>query len=232
MAGLIIYYSPIGSQEMIHTQLSNPLTTGVKYYISFKIRSRIDQLGELNMVVDKIGAKLSTGANALIDNSAQLYTSTIVTDSTNWTTVAGSFVADSAYTTLFVGIFFEKANINSSIVVPALTNRAYYYLDDVCLSTDSLECDGFVSINEIDKNNVVQMYPNPTSGIATIEAEAKQPLDLQVYNVSGQLLFTEQISAGQHEVDLNQYDSGVYFYTLSDEQSLVKRGKIVVVKNQ
>ena len=97
-----------------------------------------------------------------------------------------------------------------------------------------LKNDGFITqIKNLEtEEERINIYPNPASGKINISAEVNKTMNLQIHNISGQLLYTEQITGDLHEIDLSQHDNGVYFYTLTDKQSLIKRGKIIIVKSQ
>lgn len=67
-------------------------------------------------------------------------------------------------------------------------------------------------------NNVMKLYPNPASGIITIElfTESHTPVEVQLYSVTGKLLKTIQkgsVEAGQKRIDFDISDlsQGVYF---------------------
>jgi hypothetical protein len=72
-----------------------------------------------------------------------------------------------------------------------------------------------------DINNVFQLYPNPASGIITIEFfnESPTPVEVQLYSITGKLLKTIQkgsVEAGQKRIDFDISDlsKGVYFAKL------------------
>ena len=67
-------------------------------------------------------------------------------------------------------------------------------------------------------NNVMKIYPNPASGIITIEffSEFHAPVEVQLYSITGKLLKTIQkgsVEAGQKRIDFDISDlsHGVYF---------------------
>ena len=75
-----------------------------------------------------------------------------------------------------------------------------------------------------DINNVMKLYPNPASGIITIEffTESPTPVEVQLYSVTGKLLKTIQkgsAEAGQKRIDFDISDlsQGVYFAKVNSE---------------
>ena len=132
-----------GSQEFVGTKLSVPLTTGEFYYVSFK--TNLTQYS--TCAIDRLGVLFTTYTYGdtviipapVINNFAHIYSSDFITDSIIWTTVSGSFIADSAYEYLMIGNFYD--NINTNLVIYDSTNIwCYYYIDDICVSIDSLTC--------------------------------------------------------------------------------------------
>lgn len=79
-----------------------------------------------------------------------------------------------------------------------------------------LVINGQTNVNSLNELNV---YPNPTEGMVSIDFALKESQDVQLelYTITGQLL--EQISLGNSiaerlELDLKQYNAGMYFIKL------------------
>lgn len=60
----------------------------------------------------------------------------------------------------------------------------------------------------------------------------KRLITLTVYNLVGQSIKTSTLSFSDQkaEIDINDLDNGVYFYTLHDQNGSVESGKIVLLK--
>ncbi|MDD2413533.1 MAG: T9SS type A sorting domain-containing protein, partial [Bacteroidales bacterium] len=80
-----------------------------------------------------------------------------------------------------------------------------------------------VSVNDIDQNfnQVSQSYPNPTSGMTSVDVTLVKGsnLSIQVVNIMGQVVYTENkgnVSEGKYRFnfDASQLNSGIYFYTV------------------
>ena len=82
-----------------------------------------------------------------------------------------------------------------------------YYLDDVdfCKYGCSL-----LSNNAVTKTTRFIAYPNPTSDMLTLEAE-EEITSVAIYNILGQQMFTSEISAITAQIDISNFDTGVYF---------------------
>ncbi len=184
-AGFITYvshtlYSP-NYREYIGEMLSSPLTIGTKYYISFKVSMTISSLGPSNCATDKIGAMLSTiSYDALafnpapITNNPIIHSNTIVTDTLNWTRITGSFIADSAYKYIAIGNFFDDSNTDTLVMDGSnICQGAYYYLDDICVSTDSIFSTNYsyTGISTYTKSSSFKIFPNPANNEINVNAD-------------------------------------------------------------
>lgn len=115
-------------RENIYTTLTSPLVVGVTYNVSFKI-SHCDNSQK---ATNNFGVKFATVPNFPINNVSQVYSTAVVTDKINWTTVTGSFIADSAYTYICLGNFMTDANTTMTTSCSGCSfNLHGYYLDDV-----------------------------------------------------------------------------------------------------
>jgi hypothetical protein len=124
-------------REFIGVALTQPMIIGHAYDVSFKCSP-----GTINgycLQTNKLGIRFSTvpfdSTNAApIDNFSHVYTNNIVSDTGSWTTVGASFVADSAYTFLVLGNFFDDASTDTASVIAFADCAPYfavYYIDDV-----------------------------------------------------------------------------------------------------
>ena len=115
-------------RENIYSQLINPLSIGVTYSLTFKL-SLCDNF---QLASDKMGLKFSMFPNISISNSAHLFASSPVTQQNGWTVITGTFTADSAYTYIGVGNFFDDASTTEILTCPSC-QQAFniYYIDDI-----------------------------------------------------------------------------------------------------
>ncbi len=140
--GIWCYNSTLSNlREYIGRQLSTPLIIGQKYYITI----RFNLSNGANCAVNKQGVLFSTveynNSNwAPITNFAHIYSTTIISDTLNWTNISGSFIADSAYQYIIIGSFFDDNNVDTFKINSSNNCISYYYIDDVCISADSLTC--------------------------------------------------------------------------------------------
>ena len=97
-----------------------------------------------------------------------------------------------------------------------------WYIDEIYVYNCSL-----LSVENIQKNNGVKVFPNPTSGIITVENTKNQNLkNAEIYNVAGQLVksFPLNKSSKNTTLDLGNLTKGTYILKINsdNESSSVK----------
>lgn len=77
----------------------------------------------------------------------------------------------------------------------------------------------------------LQIYPNPSTGVVFIETHAfSNNSNLQVFNVTGQLVFQqENIGSQDIRLDLGQWGKGLYFIQLMDSNNKVYNQRVSVL---
>ncbi len=224
-----------GSDEMIGTQLSQPLVIGIKYYVSFKVVLKYNNDYWICCANNKIGAKFTSqlfnfpnppapNSNPPIkNNTAHIYTDSIINDTTSWTQIFGSFVADSAYNQIIIGNFFSNANVSIDDIIPA-RDYSYYFVDDVCVSTDSSYAANYVytGIKEESLKDNFNIYPNPVTDYFHINQDFPEPYDLVIYNTLGQKVYEEKnIASNSKTINTTPFTKGLLLINIkSNNQSI------------
>ena len=89
--------------------------------------------------------------------------------------------------------------------------------------------DCMTSILDVIDARLVQLFPNPTTGIITLQiSELEEDYDLQFYNLQGQLLRNVHLvldgTGYSQDFDLTTFAKGIYLIRLVNaERALVKR---------
>jgi len=200
-------------REYIGAQLLSPLEVGSTYQISMKVVLSNDTLAYGSVACNKFGLRfgntLFSSLNpAPTDNFAHLYSNSVLTDTLNWTTISGTFVADSAYTFVMLGNFFDDANIDTVRMKQIPNWVGYYYLDDVYV--------GKVQENSVEttSNELFRIFPNPTNGTVFIETNELVE-SIEVLNALGQKISFKKIDAmSSISIEL-PYEVGVYYLRLN-----------------
>lgn len=85
-----------------------------------------------------------------------------------------------------------------------------------------------IGIDEINLNEVVNIFPNPSTGLLNIDlAKDSQHYVLKVYNCLGEIIVSKEIigcSGNCNQIiDLSRYENGLYLLKISDDKSSVTR---------
>ena len=81
-----------------------------------------------------------------------------------------------------------------------------------------------VGMNNIRTNEKVKAYPNPTSGMLTVEAEGFTDAGYKVLNLSGKVIAEGVLHSGQQSLNLSHFEAGIYMIQLCKEDKVaIKR---------
>ena len=129
--------------------------------------------------------------------------------STTWQTVNFNFIADSAYTHLTIGNFYNDISTSHMSQVQAETSEGvYYFIDDV-----SVERNPIANIDNHTDEIFLTIHPNPTSGQLTITLKEGITASIVIRNSLGQRVFSNKMNGKVHKVEFNS-PPGIYFLHL------------------
>ena len=228
--GLVTYLAPgtapdpDHSKEIALAQLDAPLVPGVPVFLSFKFAvaaGGTQVTSSPRWSCNKFGMRfgMTTAYDGLSPhaNNAVLSVPLTPTDTLAWQTVSGSFIPDSAYAVLFIGNFFAD-----SLLLPVLIDatasweRAYVFIDDVCVSTSSTECDQADHESDISAQDFL-LWPNPAAEVLYVRLErSSQPVDYCLYDTVGRPVkkgLTHR-SGGTHTISTGGLVNGLYHLRL------------------
>lgn len=232
------YPAPYPYKEYLGCHLVSPLIIGEKYFVSFRINFA-DHPG-IYMATNNIGLLFSTISyrdyqpydslwGIPTNNFAHVFDTTIITDSQNWTVIKGTIIADSAYQYLLIGNFFDMDHIDTILYHnPIWLNQiAYYFLDMVCVSTDSLTCNSPVEIQELNYNNEVTVYPDPVRSLLHISVENIKNYYLKVFDPRGALIIQSDKLKNNIDIDISKYPKGIYFIQILSSNKIFTKKFII-----
>ena len=93
-------------------------------------------------------------------------------------------------------------------------NTATYIL------TNNNNCDSVVFLNltiknssfiDVNKNNEIKLFPNPSSDKITIELEGIEAMDVSLLNSQGKILLQKSGQFDEYDINLTSYTAGIYF---------------------
>ncbi len=113
--------------------------------------------------------------------------------------------------------------------LPAGTYQLFVTDGNGCVSSSAYTIQNVVNTFESDLFSRIQLYPNPSSGLVTIELVnvPVKEMSVQVYDVLGQIAYrnlSAQVNSGKHVLDMTTFPEGVYLVKMIiDGQEVTKR---------
>jgi hypothetical protein len=207
------------------------LTPGVAYHISMEI-SLADSSGYES---DGLGILFNTSGSYLgvttIPIAPQMDFSSfgVITNTTGWTRLSGTYTPDSAYTFMIIGVFRDSGQLFKIPIKepPLFYGFSYYYIDSIIVKKI---INAGVPVYTYPAN--AGIYPNPLfSGYATFTFDnpLQLPHSLLLYNTLGQVVKRwDDITSASLNIERYGLPGGLYYYRLLNETGEVATGKIVI----
>jgi hypothetical protein len=218
------------NREYLAAKLTQTLSIGTRYYLSMKVSLAERWLTTptpMFIPSNKCGMKFTTNQYSVQDpliptNQATMYSAAIISDTTGWTTLRGTFVSDSAYQYVVIGNFFYNAQTDT--ISRPLGFDSYFFVDDVVVSTDSTVL--FSGVSEI-KNikHISLIYSENRIKVEVLESATNE---VCIIDLNGNLMYRRKF---QHNLEVSTSDlvSGIYVILVYEHGILSETKKIVVI---
>jgi hypothetical protein len=213
--------------EYIEIQLSAPLVSGFCY--SFEMF--VSTAEHCQYKTSAIGVYFSDSLYNNFQTSAILplvpqinNTPGNVPSNINWMQVSGTYLATGGENYLIIGNFKDSANSPLIVSNPNATNDydyAYVYIDDVSLTLSSC-----TALEEPYEKDDISIYPNPFNDKINITTESNKMIELSLFDITAIKILTQSFTKSA-TINTEQLPKGIYFYELSNKNSVIKKGKIV-----
>lgn len=222
-AGLSVMSSYYFERETIGTELLQPLIIGNSYHISF----RINKANSFFNGIDKIGALLSTipfwGESSAassqappVNNFAHIYSNSIISDTVSWIQVQGDLIADSSYSYIYIGNFFDDTSVN--LLNQSSFDYLYYYIDAVEIILT--KTNGFLNYQK--ENLEINISSNFTDGIIYYNIPNKCNVSIEIVDLSGKIYSPNNYT--NNFINISNLNNGIYFLHFTNEyDSVVKK---------
>jgi hypothetical protein len=233
-AGFILFTASYETKEYIYQQLSNPLQAGKLYCMSFYV-SRADLITH---AIHSIGAFFSnniqsTTSLGYVNATPQIVNqSGFITDTIGWTEIQGCFTANGGEQYVTIGNFNSNTDTDTLFVGSAnplsgANCYAYYYIDNITLIDQST-----VGVSELVKENSFEVYPNPNNGIMQLNYNISKKAELLITDITGRVVNSYPLDETQRSIVINEQglNAGIYFYTIKQNNHILKQDKIVIIK--
>jgi len=222
--GIILYdESEPDYREYMETPLTNSLLPNVTYHLEMYV----SLINFCNYTSNSIQCYFS---DTLIQGIPDIHNlpftpqlqnmTTSYPDSANWLLLSGNYIAQGGENYLIIGNY--KTDNNTSIVPTGLINWPYVhvYVDDVTLTP-------MTSINNLDPQTNIQLFPNPAIDFINISAKSNIRAEMiSIYDVNGSLLIEQDLSKNP-QLKISELKQAMYFYEVRDVNGLKLFGKFV-----
>lgn len=113
-----------------------------------------------------------------------------------------------------------------------IKNTAYIYFDfnaPIVTNTTINSIKDITTGIEEQKENNLAVYPNPSHGIFTIELSTKEKQNLQLFDMTGNVVLSQTIENGKATIDASHLAAGIYNISIKGHLSTTNK-KLVIVK--
>ncbi len=151
-----------------------------------------------------------------------------------------SLVSDTAYATQDGTMQVPAIAAADTMTMDAISGIVYYAFgnykltprnnrdfEGLSVSLDTSCMADYFSVSELNTGEVV-IYPNPAASYFNVEGFDKN-IEVQLYNISGELVKTGQSKAGRVIINSGDLTPGVYILKISDDKNLVYPAKKVII---
>lgn len=126
--------------------------------------------------------------------------------------------------------FWDLGNgITTTLTSPMVTYSTTGVYDVMLVASNGCRSDtiiqqvvyGELGINELNDRSYLKIYPNPSSGVLKI-AGLKEPKNIRIYNVTGQMVFEFKAIELDQEIYIGNLANGLYFIRIGEENQFRK----------
>jgi hypothetical protein len=220
------------NREYVAVKLNSTLQLNIKYYVSFYVslsdssREAIDQMGCF-FSNDTIKRQDVLPFNLVphVSNPNFNYLSS----KQNWIKISGTYTAQGNENFITIGNFRDSLNTHLVYAPGGWPNYsgsriAYYYIDYVCVSTDSLTCNGQVGIEGF-LNDEIVLFPNPANESFSIKMN--KPANLILYDNTGYKIAEQKLLVGFNTILTTSLLSNLYIIEVKSDNKIARR-KIII----
>lgn len=83
------------------------------------------------------------------------------------------------------------------------------------------------SIADNASSSSIKVYPNPNNGIFFVNSN-NNISSIEIFNTLGEKIHTANINSNNAKIDLSEFNTGIYFYTLRGNNEIIKTGKVLI----
>ena len=150
------------------------------------------------------------------------------------------FSSGGSDTAVFSGLAISVSPGDSSIMKPQFTftqsgaTLIRYYILDYTTENPIDSVDVSISSSVDIYDNIIDLdppfYPNPSNEIVTVNIPSQYLGNkiISLYNSNGQIIYNSVANNYNHSINLERFNSGVYFCSLKVNNSVIFREKLII----
>lgn len=120
-----------------------------------------------------------------------------------------------------------QGEINNSFTATENGNYAVIVIQSNCVDTSDCYTIDDVSVLEFEGEKYFNIYPNPGDGHFILQMG--DAAEVVLYNILGDILYSNHYTHGLHEINLKHLSDGVYYLSISNKNTYIYR-KVIVQK--
>jgi hypothetical protein len=97
-----------------------------------------------------------------------------------------------------------------------------------CVTTATMEVIECVGLGTEFESNGFDIFPNPGTGLFMLRSNKPGPLDVEIFDISGNLIRTLKVLTSETLIDLTSESRGIYFLQLRNKNEFLQSRKILV----
>jgi hypothetical protein len=229
-SGVYAYSTFPDTREYMIAPLNSPMTAGTTYYVSFWVKR-----SNFRYAVNKFGAYFSTSninqqTTGVLNFTPQVQnpSTTVLSSSTSWMQITGSFVAAGGESYIVFGNFSNDANTDTTVANSSSTSKvAYYKIDDVSVTASAS------GLNDMFSDSQVSVYPMPATSFITLRTDAGVSIDaITLYDAAGREVKSFAVEAsepGEYTLSTSECSPGIYFLAVRSGNAVMNK-KVVITQ--
>ena len=184
-----------------YTWNGNTYTTSGTYRDTIPNTAGCDSLMTLNLTINTVDTSVAVAGSSLTANAVGATYQWLNCD-INYAVISGA--TNQTYTPTVTGNYAVEVTENGC------TDTSSCYNLTITGIKDPIAVEKFV------------VYPNPTSGVFTIERGTTQHIHYELTNIIGKSIRKGALTDKQTTIDLSEYDNGIYLLNIDGETETVK----------
>lgn len=215
----LVLWEPNGhpTKEYAQGELSGPLIEGQQYFVALHVslaNTSDYSTCEIDLAFSPTRIFSSTGGSLNFTDTVK-FNITLV-DTANWTLVEGTYTAKGGEKYVFIGSNRPNSQLLSCIDTMPTDEvnyqSAYYFIDNVYVSTEPLAIDRR-------QLNYLNLFPNPAANFIVVTSNFL-PCQYRIVDLTGKSVQAGILSVNREPISLSNLANGIYIFKTSTHQPI------------